>query len=103
MLTNEQCIEVAEKVWGWTYNQIGDNHCFGSEEDSWWGENIVQQKVNSWSGFGRTVEAMVEHLGYDVKHRLASIIDAWGYDYEGTKGLIEATHLAALEAINEQA
>ena len=130
MLTNDQCIQVAEKVWGWNIQKEqlkdqGSNYC---DIDNW-----LKGKVNSWSGFGKTVEAMAER-GYFIKLKPSIIRDIPEQRFErmgvefikpprskdenlkyGVAGfqlpnmvesvqryrtyLIEATHLAALEAI----
>lgn len=102
MLTESQCIEVAEKIWGC--------HTNGSR---WWrskddiqSHNIwlmdydaIQKEVNSWTGFGRTVEAMAG------KNIIIEVVAKHYTDY--LRGAItkeqlwEATHLAALEAGKE--
>ncbi len=60
-MTNSQCIEVAEKVWGW-------NNLPGIKPMNEWSElqrdpEYLKKQVNSWQGFGRTVEAMA-YRGY---------------------------------------
>jgi len=112
-MTNEQCITVAEKVWGLdSYQQDTEyqNHQWYGH-DSFPFEDFIKAEVNSWQGFGRTVEAMAEkkwvlsdspdgglclfsHLG---KTRNLDLKD----DYNNPKKLIEATHLAALEALRD--
>ncbi len=53
-LTNSQIIEVAEKVWGWDAHNLGKHLDSGSPVDY---EDQLKEEVNSWAGFGRTVEA----------------------------------------------
>ena len=96
MLTNEQCIEVAEKVWGWDLESWSDySDCL-----------TIGQEVNSWQGFGRTVEAMEERefslikseAGiefYNVFKSAEVIIEPPAK----ANDIITATHLAALEAL----
>jgi len=66
-MTNEQCIEVAEKVWGLSADNIlGEYNEYLCEveyqtnktKDEW-----LRDAVNSWQGFGRTVEAMEKRWG----------------------------------------
>ena len=85
-MTNDQCEQVVEEIWGWGYK-----------------EHEHMEMVKSWQGFGRTVEAMIRHKGakkfcdklqINLAASLASAIyidDLW-----------EATHLAALEALRNE-
>jgi len=80
-MTNDQCEQVVEEIWGWGYK-----------------EHEHREMVNSWQGFGRTVEAMADNNNI--------IIDAAGkhfIDYmlgrTSKEQLWGRTHLAALEAI----
>jgi len=90
MLSNEQCIEVAGKVWGCDLEGIKR-----------FKPQIIHE-VNSWQGFGRTVEAMADQYGS------LQVFGGWvsfkrtldkNYEVSDSFGLIEATHLAALEAL----
>ena len=115
MLTNDQCIEIAEKVWGWPMVQVkGTIDLWHIDlSDDMYDIHSIRNKVNSWSGFGRTVEAMAEngwyfqevdfwktvHLGF-VGDSAEKFCVEW--DPEKPKELIEATHLAALEAITHE-
>ena len=120
-MTNSQCIEVAEKVWGWKKREA--DPATGSEEyrPIYWYEpnehpgqlvptcnlNQLKDEVNSWQGFGRTVEAMDKKgfrfggtrfsiiTAHQIKDFLIQKVDDW----KDLKTFIPATHLAALEAI----
>jgi len=126
-LTNEQCIQVAEKVWGWkrkaedkaTANKEGMPPRWiepGSDPlksinrlyNAW----QLKHEIESWSGFGRTVEAMAEKkLNFLVE---PSSVMFWSADRSiqfavpytrnpfNKEHFIEATHLAALEAIDAE-
>ena len=106
MLTSEQCIEVAEKVWGWVKHPQGwyypgpeikiDQLNYARDEKAY-----IESQVNSWQGFGRTVEAMAEEgfkFGYSngVAYFFNEQIQV---EIEGD--MILATHLAALEAMKK--
>ena len=89
MLTSEKSIEVAMTVWKC---KVGDDP-FDIE--------MVVEAVNSWQGFGRTVEAMADNNNI--------IIDAAGkhfIDYmlgrTSKQQLWGRTHLAALEAMKNE-
>ena len=101
-MTNEQYIQVAEKVWGMRWPE-------------WWHEqDELIKEVNSWQGFGRTVEAMLkkhywfepafctEHQ-YDCISFVHETLASYPIHYERNdlEEFIEATHLAALEAVLE--
>jgi len=97
MLSNDQCIEVAGKVWGCDLEGIKR-----------FKPQIIHE-VSSWQGFGRTVEAMAERewafsdsssTGICFYSRVGDeseikVTDDWN----NPRSLIEATHLAALEAL----
>lgn len=98
-MTNSQCIEVVEKVWGWehTYDPKVPypTHFFKSpNNDSFIGIERFKEQLNSWTGFGRTVEAMAER-GIQFKQLM---------QMTGLHGgsVIEAAHLVALEAIKDE-
>ena len=93
-LTNEQCIQVAEKVWGWKKTEFSKT--YPTAEPVWKDEEgrstrDIVYAVNSWSGFGKTVEAMFGR-GIAIQNIL----------FETPNEMIEATHLAALEAIDAE-
>jgi len=131
MLTNEQCIKVAE-LWGYKVEkggpEWGSQWLFftkGSKDDlahsEWITLDLLQHEIHSWKGFGKTVEAMS-----DSGWILTEYCD--GADYNPAIGFynpngpignhqriawynepdlfrnsfIEATHLAALEAIKDK-
>ena len=114
-MTNSQYIEVAEKVWGWNPIPLDSQNWTTSKGldtrflrhlSSRWN---IEDEVNSWQGFGRTVEAMAKNWGpHDVgpmqiliakfKDNLARFI----LNQQDVDELIEATHLAALEAIDDK-
>jgi len=118
MLTNEQCIKVAEKVWGW------ERHNLILLWDGSYTHNLkeIREQIESWQGFGRTVEAMHEGkwLLLDAlmvppcgnrRHTLSFFSDGAGVFYPldehgwipgNPTTLIKATHLAALEAIKDK-
>ena len=101
-MTNDQCTEVAEKVWGWDEITMQDrfdahNHGLSSSNLMFFGnrDNWLEDEVHSWEGFGRTVEAIdatdSEYYGDSLNSYIRGEI---------TKTeLWERTHLAALEAI----
>ena len=119
-LTNDQCIQIAE-LWGWYEDTRGksDRLWRSISPDTGGGQlfNIdeLKEEVNSWSGFGRTVEAMggkgffLRTCDYNVSgsdlefytpaSAKSEIIDWWGTI---PTSLIKATHLAALEAVNNE-
>lgn len=127
-LSNEQCIEIAEKVWGLSLLDLAqlrfDEGGYAPPESLEYIENYTTQLVNSWKGFGRTVEAMAD---MPCEFSRGFVFSADGIEVEfsrcvGQKGkeggyaptfqsgihmyidvsIIEATHLAALEAVKEK-
>lgn len=113
MLTNSQCIEIAEKVWEWK-SRI-EKRGISKVIYRWWDvpdgfeclDNDLVKMVNSWQGFGRTVEAMDKKFFNLVPHdRWFAFYNGEKYvdlnmapDMEHCKNIIEATHLSALEAL----
>lgn len=112
-LSTEQSIEIAEKIWGWSRK---DQYDFYGKQALKVGLAVshdysdiafeIQKEVNSWSGFGRTVEAMEEkgfylglncyqNFGFYKKSKPMAQIDLGG----GTFEWMERTHLASLEAL----
>jgi len=92
MLTDEQCIEIADKVWGWefdvTRSKLNGMYLCG-----------IQNQVNSWQGFGRTVEAMADRTHCAFYSKLKAHLAQYFMDESKEKlnGLFEMVHLAALE------
>ena len=120
MLTTDQCIEIAEKVWG---AKVTEMNAGGAKYPMWYltpndlvSHSFLVQEVNSWQGFGRTVEAMdakdwtLEECCSEERYELGDVlsfakdekvIQILRDEIYRPRDLIEATHLAALEAINE--
>ena len=107
--------EVAEKVWGWTLSSDGNLLEPGSEPHlynmAYSGDHIMCE-VNSWAGFGRTVEAMFK-MGWGIE----ALPDEYYVGFCNAKGKcfafletpendsarwIKATHQAALDAVKEK-
>ncbi|HDZ26679.1 hypothetical protein LCGC14_0650210 [marine sediment metagenome] len=113
-MTNEQCIAVAEKVWWWEFDKARALHTDGlvllqrTDVDEQVGLIGLRMDIESWQGFGRTLEAM-EARGFDLGINYEpflcfikgdiSIEIIWGHKMIK---LIEATHLAALEAVRKE-
>ena len=97
-MTNSQCIEVAEKLWGWTLS--GPAFKDFPKLD-------LESECNSWSGFGRTVEAMADRKWTFNALCVGkpSMVQFISTEHDNSpfpkhhESLIEATHLSALEAI----
>lgn len=120
MLTNDQCIKIAVKVWGWDpadcpyFKKAAEQLSTDSFEVE--ATDLLRAEVNSWQGFGRTVEAM-EKIGYvfiadDVyvgfhpkelvrcqRHVRGLEAPKYQWSRQFTDDFIEETHLAALEAL----
>lgn len=110
-MTHSQYIEVAENIWGWKFQSHepieGTDSLIRIDVNEWVGLTGLRNDVNSWIGFGRTVEAMADKLNrvsiHDYRKFVKSVISAitesmWSRPFH-FKHLIEATHLAALEAM----
>jgi len=104
-LTNSQYIQVVE-LWGWT---LIDGDWYQPTPNPDWPQGLkvctetgIKSEVNSWSGFGRTVEAIRASKHFAAKDRLMRMYE--GYLQRGiTKEMLwERTHLAALEAIDAE-
>lgn len=122
-MTNSQYIEVAE-MWGWKRTggrwKDHDNEIWEDENGCvvryWDGVAMmdIEHCINSWQGLGRTVESMRkinyqflawgDSCGFCIKPIKSHPIIKMDYDYSIRNGteLIEATHLAALEAIKSE-
>ena len=92
MLTNEQCIKVAEKVWGREFKPDKGNEVF---ELTW-----LSDEVNSWQGFGRTVEALAKVKPYYFESFTGNY-SAYLQGRMEKETLWERTHLSALEVIKD--
>ena len=119
MLSNEKCIAVAEKVWGWRINGNGIilKPC-GTISVTAITVDELRKDVNSWSGFGRTVGAMAERFLYLSLHPTecefvealtvsfvrsdSTTASTMCYNPKNSESVIEATHLAALEAVRQE-
>jgi len=130
MNKEELAVEVAEKVWGWSYRIAtgeeewgSDRFCELNDKDEWvvvvvqnkYYEQLFKddltQYVFSWEGFGRTAEAMAKlkqklHIPIDAdlsfysKDKGYIYVSDYGWDPTIPTSLIESTHRAALEAVN---
>lgn len=108
-LSNSQCIEVAEKVWKVKLNE--DKIAFYKQYPPY-PLIYIKEEVNSWQGFGRTVEAMASKYsmrflgdrfaGYQGSHEVKTYSIEQPEHWEDMKSLIPATHLAALEAVKKE-
>lgn len=127
MLTNDQCIEIAKRIWGWR-EEIFDEapeikYLQRQNENGQWQTvcqiHEVKEIVNSWNGFGRTLEAMASErmgkwtlrvgwpsTGFDCgddncskQEHLFFNDEIWEAGERHTESFIEATQLAALEAL----
>ena len=96
-MTNEQITAVAEEVWGWRINGNGIilKPC-GTISVTAITVDELRKDVNSWQGFGRTVEAMAKR---EILFKtLPNILSTYLAGNSTIEWLFEATHLAALEA-----
>lgn len=112
-MTNSQHIEVAEKVWGWNpadcpyYKKVAE--LLSDNDDNFKVEatDLLRAEVNSWAGFGRTVEAMAEkglyffNIPNEIRHTDYRKVIFNKLSDRDIKKLIEATHLAALEELKK--
>ena len=114
-MTNDQCIEIAEKVWGWgnlneKYNDDRHEHTRYLPECVEWEMNYsfgewIKELVNSWQGFGRTVEA-INYLYWSGKINVDTynqfideLVLAMFQVPFNVEVVCRIIHLAALEAI----
>jgi len=96
-MTNSQYIKVAE-MWGWKHTSDG---IWGKAGHVQFCDHDLEDEVNSWQGFGRTVEAIEASDVWDgfsiaVASYLAKYLE---YAEFSLDDLFEAIHLAALEAL----
>lgn len=104
---DELAVAVAVEIWGWKRSLFSGDPFWGSGKVSYISEKYLKDEVFSWSGFGRTIDAMAE-MGYfpfmndmwDVGfyHRDSSVGPLFTYCANDIKTLIRTVHLAALEA-----
>jgi len=104
-MTDEQCIQIIN-LWGWHKHpqgwydgdfKIGQLN-YARDEKDW-----IKRKVNSWEGFGRTVEVMAgKKLSPDDLQELSVIYEAYLAGSITHVELWEATHIAALWVIDER-
>ncbi len=106
-MTNEQCIQIAEKIWGWKKDTDTLGFTTWSGGITLHAISTLKREVNSWQGFGRTVEALSER-GWDFGADDGVVLfqrDHGNQVHESfyvvspfkKEQFIEATHLAALE------
>jgi len=117
MLTNEQCIEVVEKVWGLVkHSSLSGTWARGQDINvpvkylinlKTWNLAELQEEVNSWQGFGRTVEAMAgKQLDPMKKFRFTESIQRHVGRFINkainAEDLFELGNLSALEAVKDE-
>lgn len=130
MTKEELAVQVAEKVWGWKW-EPSDPVPSGNQwewQGKWvsscgndeWYQYGCSELLNSWEGFGRTVEAMEKtscpHLEKSGNGRWMAVFYPMDFkpidsrksrhinfckEKSDFNNLIEATHRAALEALND--
>ena len=112
-MTNDQYIQVAEKVWGWVGEFWSEDAWETPDGNGWIGK--INDEVNSWSGFGRTLESMLKKCywfepSFCTEHkceRISFVHETLAsypihYKRDCLEELIEATHLAALEVVKQE-
>jgi len=129
MTDTEFAKEVAEKVWGWKKVKnpnelsVGSNHelLYLDGDEEYHLTTHPEDHVNSWQGFGRTVEAMAPEYSLRINEIVVffqhidnpdgiwsqSMKGSFAVGYEATessypKNIIKATHQAALDAVKEE-
>jgi len=86
--------EVAEKVWGWRRH----GGVYLNNTSYPYVAEFLPREVNSWAGFGRTVEAMV----IKCPSFNAGLEFQYGTSKDNISKIIKATHQAALDAVKEE-
>ena len=98
-MTQDQCSEVATVIWGFTF--VNGN--FFDEKGQWYSNaQDIGVSVDSWRGFGRTIEALMSR---DMKHTVAVLLYDAAKNYETPEKLIESFQtlsLSALEALSSK-
>ena len=102
-MNNEQCIAVAEKVWGLSCDGILDEYnrylaCVEYQTD-FTKEEWLKEEINSWSGFGRTLEKSINPSSI---WKFTTILREYLDGSLTKEQFIEATHLVALEAVRKE-
>ena len=96
---------VAENVWKYirSWDEQDQRYMWFSEEDSFEDRNIIEE-VNSWEGFGRTVEAMtnMEFLSRGDVQRCHSASDNYFCKRSTKEEYWKSIHQAALDAVKEK-
>lgn len=115
-LSTDQCIEVAEKIHNYSITWGKDGYAKvvwmegGQRFEEFMTDEQIADEVLSWSGFGRTLEGMAEKgfrlIGNGADgFQFESNSCFWGSPefgpFDRPTDLIQATHLNALEAIQE--
>ena len=120
MLTDEQCIEIAEKVWGWKITELEPPNF----PETWWRDaegnkkfpvyetattiysQALKNEILSWQGFGRTISNISRILKNE--HELEDFMFDAGPNFDSLiKGLItedeffELIQTAALEVLKD--
>ena len=94
----EFAAEVAVKVWGMTLLDLAklrfDEGGYAAPDGLEYIENYRNKLVNSWAGFGRTVEAMFGNPYWEPPSFTTSSVTI--------QEIIKATHQAALDAVKEK-
>ena len=106
-MTNEQCIAVAEKGWGWKHRAPDALNLDrwlspGSEPGNYnqeYSADDLKREVNSWSGFGRTLEKSINPSSI---WKFTTILREYLDGSLTKEQFIEAIHLVALEAVRKE-
>ena len=113
---------VAEEVWKWRRHEDKSALLLREAYPYYWFQsseknyqpvlthnmNQLMNEVNSWSGFGRTLEAISLMKDSEQRNDTASIMRKQyvafllGSHFVKKTDLIKATHLAALEAVRKE-
>jgi len=103
-LTESQYIEVAEKIWGWERHdhQVGDKYYITIDSRILYDDQL-HKEVNSWEGFGRTMERFAGDMKYSPKFwaLIKPIIAQYLINQadDAVEQFFKQIHLAALEAL----
>ena len=99
-LSHHQCRQVVEKVWKWRFNGDEDSPFWYDPEDSVvpWDIIYIEDEINSWEGFGRTVEGMRNNPNkYQFSRELQRYIHDYIYKCYDEELLFDSIHLAAIK------
>ena len=99
-MTNEQCIEIAERVWGLKTDTRGNHETLWRDpEQTLINLEELLELVNSWSGFGITVGFLHERkLPKRLTDRYKALYIDFLRGHLTAEIFIQGTHLVALEA-----